>query len=66
MKQTIVIIQRGKSIGGADKIELKIFTDKEQADGFCEVNTDLDSKYWTYCEILEPNKEIEIYYNHGN
>lgn len=63
---TIVVMQSGKSISTADYIELRVFEDKEQAEGFCEVNTDLSKKYWTYCEIIEPNEKIELFYNDGS
>ncbi len=62
MNKTIVLKQYGKSIDSADKIELILFDDAEQAEGFCEMNTDLDSKYWTYCEIIKPNEKVELYY----
>jgi len=61
--KTYVLIQRGKSVDRPDKVELKEFDTHEQAEGFCEVNTNTESKYWTYCEIIEPNKELELYYN---
>ena len=40
------------------------FDNKEQAEGFCETNTDLESKYWTYCEIIDFSERIELFYNH--
>ena len=61
-----VIIQKGKSIGSTDKVELRTFDTEEQAQGFCEMNTELNKKYWTYCEIIELNKEIDLFYNDGS
>ena len=60
-----VLKQEGKSKGSnPDYVTVISFDNKEQAEGFCETNTDLESKYWTYCEIIDLSERVELFYNH--
>ena len=62
MKPIIVIVARGKGREGADWIAPKLFDTKEEAEKFIESVNDLESKYWTYAEIVEDGEEIEPWY----
>jgi hypothetical protein len=62
MKPIIVIVARGKGREGADWIKPKLFNTKEEAEKFIESVNDLDSKYWTYAEIVDDGEEIEPWY----
>ena len=62
MKPIIVIVARGKGREGADWIKPKLFDIKEEAKKFIESVNDLESKYWTYAEIVEDGEEIEPFY----
>jgi len=60
-----VLKQEGKSKGSnPDHVTVIGFEDKEQAEGFCQANIDLESKYWTWCEIVDLGERIELFYNH--
>lgn len=62
MKKIIVIVARGKGREGADWIKPKLFDTKEEAEKFIESINDLESKYWTYAEIVDDGEEIEPWY----
>lgn len=62
MKPIIVIVARGKGREGADWIEPKLFNTKEEAEKFIESVNDLDSRYWTYAEIVDDGEEIKPWY----
>ena len=62
MKPIIVIVAGGKGREGADWIKPKLFDTKEEAERFIESVNDLDSKYWTYAEIVKDSEEIEPSY----
>ena len=65
MKPIIVIVAGGKGREGADWIKPKLFDTKEEAEKFIESVNDLESlesKYWTYAEIVEDGEEIEPWY----
>ena len=53
MEKIIVIIARGKGREGADWIKPKLFDTREDAEKYIESVNDLDSKYWTYAEIVK-------------
>ena len=60
----IVLILRGKGKGNADFIKAKPFDDLKEAKKYVEDNTDMDSKYWTSCQLVRQNQEIETYYEY--
>lgn len=62
MEKIIVIVAKGKGREGADWITPKLFNTKEEAEKFIQSVNDLDSKYWTYAEIVEDGEEIEPWY----
>ncbi|MAX51520.1 MAG: hypothetical protein CMH22_06030 [Methylophaga sp.] len=62
MKSFIVIVARGKGREGADWIKPKLFDTREEAEKFIESVNDLESKYWTYAEIVADGEEIEPWY----
>ena len=64
MKSIIVIVAKGKGREGADWITPKLFNTKEEAEKFIESVNDLDSKYWTYAEIIGDGEEVEPWYGH--
>jgi len=60
-----VLKQEGKLKGSdAGHVTVIGFDDKEQAERFCETNTDLESKYWTYYQIIDLSERVELFYNH--
>ena len=64
MKPIIVLVAKGKGREGADWITPKLFNTKEEAEKFIESVNDLDSKYWTYAEIIGDGEEVEPWYGH--
>lgn len=62
MKPIIVIVVKGKGREGADWITPKLFNTKEEAEKFIKSVNDLESKYWTYAEIVADGKQIEPWY----
>ena len=62
MEPIIVIVAKGKGREGADWIIPKLFYTKEEAEKFIESVNDLDSKYWTYAEIVNDGEKIEPWY----
>ena len=62
MKKIIVIVARGKGREGADWIKPVLFNTKEEAQKYIESVNDLESKYWTYAEIVDNGEEIEPWY----
>jgi hypothetical protein len=62
MEKIIVIVAEGKGIEGADWITPKLFDTLEEANNFIKEVNDLESKYWTYAEVLDNGKRIEPYY----
>ena len=62
MEKIIVIVARGKGREGADWIKPVLFDTKEEAQKYIESVNDLESKYWTYAEIVDNDKEIEPWY----
>ena len=61
MEQIIVLLQKGKGYDSVDKVSVKLFTNKKDAEDFIEKNTDLVSKYWTYAEIIKEGEIIELF-----
>ena len=55
----IVLIQEGKGTGGVDNIGVKLFNNRSDAESYCLLNTDVESKYWTYCKIIEEDVMYE-------
>ena len=62
MEKIIVIVAKGKGRGGAIWITPKLFDTREDAESYIESVNDLDSKYWTYAEIVGDGEEIEPFY----
>lgn len=62
MEKIIVIVARGKGREGADSITPKLFDTKEEAEKYIKSVNDLESKYWTYAEIVNDGEEIEPWY----
>ena len=57
MKKIIVLKTSGKN-DIVDVVSVHLFDTRENAEKFCEENTDKDpEKYWQYCEIIEEGKE---------
>ena len=64
-KPIIVIVAKGKGREeGANWITPKLFDTPEDAEKYIESVNDLESKYWTYAEIVEDGEEIEPWYGH--
>ena len=57
----IVLVLKGKGIDNADSSYVKIFDHYTDAVNYCEYNTDLDSKYWTYCQVVKDGEEVWTY-----
>ena len=64
VKITINIVARGKGREGADYIKPVLFDNKHDAEKYIESVNDLESKYWTYAEIVDNKEEIEPWYGH--
>lgn len=64
METIIVIVARGKGREGADYIKPVLFDNKYDAEKYIESVNDLESKYWTYAEIVDNKEEIEPWYGH--
>jgi len=62
MKPIIVIVARGKGREGADSIKPVLFDTKEEAEKYIKSVNDLESKYWTYAEIVSNGQLIEPWY----
>lgn len=62
MEKIIVIVARGKGREDADWIKPVLFDTKEEAQKYIESVNDLESKYWTYAEIVGNGEEIEPWY----
>jgi len=62
MDKIIVVKARGKGRENADWITVKLFDTVKEANKYIEENNDLESKYWTYCEIVKEGEEIEPFY----
>lgn len=62
MKKIIVIVARGKGREGADWIKPVLFDDVIEAEEYIDTINDLESKYWTYAEIVKDGQEIEPWY----
>jgi viroplasmin and RNaseH domain-containing protein len=62
MKPIIVMVAQGKGRENADYITVKLFTTKEDAEMYIEKINDLESKYWTYAEIVHEGSRIEPWY----
>ena len=58
----IVIVAQGKGREGADHITPKLFNTEAEAKAFIADVNDLDSKYWTYAEIVKEGQKIEPWY----
>jgi hypothetical protein len=55
--KAIVLKTTGKN-DEVDSVSVFLFDDIEDAEKFCEENTDKDpEKYWQYCDIIEEGKE---------
>jgi hypothetical protein len=59
MEKVIVIVARGKGNDGIDYIKPLLFDTTEEAEEYIEGVNDVDSKYWTYAEIVPNGVEIE-------
>lgn len=57
-----IIVARGKGRESAEWIIPKLFDTKEKAEKFIKSVNDLESKYWTYAEIVKDGEEIEPWY----
>jgi hypothetical protein len=62
MNKVIVIVAKGKGRENADFIKPVLFDTKEEAQAYIDSVNDLDSKYWTYAEIVDNGQEIEPWY----
>lgn len=62
MYKVIVLVARGKGRGTADSVKVLLFDSKEEANIYIETINDLESKYWTYAEIVENGREVEPFY----
>jgi len=62
MDKIIVVKARGKGRENANLISVHIFDTVGEAKTFIQDNNDLESKYWTYCEIVQNGQELEPYY----
>jgi hypothetical protein len=62
MKPIIVIVAEGKGRENADFITVKLFKTKEEADVYIKKINDLESKYWTYAEIITDGEKTEPWY----
>jgi hypothetical protein len=60
----IVIVAQGKGQEGADYITPKLFSTEAEAKAFIAEVNDLESKYWTYAEIVKDGQKIEPW--HGS
>jgi hypothetical protein len=57
----IVVSGQGKGSGSnADYISVNLFDTPEEANEFIGRTQDLESKYWTVCEIVPHGTNIEI------
>lgn len=62
MKKIIVIVAEGKGREGADWITPRLLDTKDEAEKFINSVIDLESKYWTYAEIVEDGERTEPFY----
>lgn len=62
MEKIIVIVAEGKGRGSVDWITPKLFDTLKEAEEFIKEVNDLDSKYWTYAEVVEDGERVEPYY----
>lgn len=58
--EIIVLLARGKATSGADYVEVHTFSAFEKARSFCELQQDLESKYWTRAEIVLPGETVQL------
>ena len=58
----IVLVLRGKGCDSPDFARVKLFKKLEDAEMYCNENNDRFSKYWTCCEIVKDDEEIEVYH----
>ena len=56
--QIIVLITKGKS-DSIESVQIKIFQNVDYAYLYCIENTDAEDKYWTYCQVIKEDKEVE-------
>lgn len=63
MEKIIVIVAEGKGRVHADWITLKLFDTLEEANNFIKKVNDLESKYWTYAEVVDNGERLELYYH---
>ena len=61
-KDIIVIIAKGKGHEHATYITPKLFETTEEAETYIKEVNDLESKHWTYAEIVKDGSEIEPYF----
>jgi hypothetical protein len=59
----IVVVLKGKGDFRADELFVKLFDNKKDAEGFCADTTNLVSKYWTSCVIVNECEVIDTYAN---
>jgi len=57
-----VLKTEGKGRENADFITVMHFDDVLEANKYCEDNTDLDTKYWSFAEIITPGVKLEPWY----
>lgn len=63
MKKIIVLVARGKGRGSsADFVRVKLFNSVEEANTYIKSVNDLESKYWTYAEIVSEGVDVEPIY----
>jgi hypothetical protein len=62
MEKVIVIVAKGKGRESADFIKPILFDTRDEALAYINSVNDLDSKYWTYAEIVDNGQEIEPWY----
>ena len=49
----IVLVLRGKGVSDADFAKVRIFDYLEDAKNYCKYNNDMESKYWTSCNLIK-------------
>lgn len=62
MSKITVLKTEGKGRERADFVTVMLFDKKEDAENYCEENTNLDSKYWSFAEIINTGEKLEPWY----
>jgi len=63
MGKIIVAVFQGKGRGHADSISIMLFDSEENANQFITEAKNLESKYWTFAEIVKEGETFDTYYN---